>query len=312
METVIIKINDPNYPKRLLDLPQPPEQLYCRGRLELLNRPAVAIVGTRDCTRYGVAVAKEIAEKCVANGIVVISGGASGIDTSAHLGALQIMGGESLPNTKYTPTSHLGALQITGGAAGTISVLGNGLDHCYPTENWEMQKQIEREGLLISEYTNNLHANKETFPQRNRIVAGLADAVVVVECDFKSGTMITVRVAKQIEREIFAVAGSIKSYASNGPNNLIKNEIAKIVTCPEDILDYFHIKTTDGQNKTEKPLQIGIDEKNVLDVLGRDEVHLDELIEKCGMPVHALMTLLTDMELSGLIQKLPGNYVVAK
>jgi DNA processing protein len=289
METVIIKQGAPNYPKCLLDLPRPPKQLYCRGRLELLTRPAVAIVGTRDCTRYGVMVAKEIAKECVANGIVVISGGASGIDTAAHTGALE----------------------ITGGAAGTISVLGNGLNYCYPVENWEMQKQTEHYGLVISEYPDDFHANKETFPQRNRIVAGLAGAVVVVEADIKSGTMITVRAAKRIKRAIFAVPGSIKSYTSNGPNSLIKNKTAKIVTCPDDILSYFRVKTA-GKTIAAQPIKINADEKIVLDILGRDEVHLDELIEKCGMPVHALMTLLTNMELSGLVEKLPANYIVAK
>jgi DNA processing protein len=289
VETVIVNKGDENYPKRLLDLAIPPERLYCRGRLELLTLPAVAVVGTRDCTRYGVSVAKELSKQCVENGICVISGGASGIDTAAHSGALEIVGG----------------------SAGTISVLGNGHNHCYPTENWELQKQIEREGLVISEFPADFPANKQTFPQRNRIVAALSNAVVVVEADIKSGTMITVGVAKKIKRQVFAVPGSIKCYASNGPNDLIKNQTAQILTRFDDILHFFG--STKQKGRVEKTtLQIGMDEKNVLDILGKDEVHLDEILEKCGMPTQSLMTLLTDMELAGLIEKLPANYVVAK
>jgi DNA processing protein len=336
METVVIKKGDPNYPKCLLDLSQPPEQLYCRGRLELLTRPAVAIVGTRDCTRYGVSVAREIAKKCVENGIAVISGGAAGIDTAAHSGAMEALsemsgrnGGVnmsaagtvsptgSMPadtNSLRGAASFAGAVSPVGkvSLAGTISVLGNGLNHCYPTENWELQKQIESEGLLISEYPDDFPANKQTFPQRNRIVAGLSNAVLVVEADFKSGTMITVRVAKKIKREVFAVPGSIKSYASNGANDLIKSKTAKMLTGFDDILQFFRMQT--GENKTDiKPvLQLSFEEKNILDIIRKDEVHLDELLEKCKMPTHALMTLLTDMELSGLIEKLPANYIVAK
>lgn len=290
METFVIRKGDADYPKCLLDLPQPPQQLYCRGRKELLTRPAVAIVGTRDCTRYGLSVAKETARRCAEYGIAVISGGAAGIDTAAHMGALEVKG---------TP-------------AETICVLGNGLGQCYPAENWEMQKQIEADGLLLSEYPDDFPANKQTFPQRNRIVAALSRAVVVVEADHRSGTMITVRAAKRIKREVFAVPGSIKSYASNGPNALIKNKTAKIITDIDDILDFFRVKSTENDGRKPAVVQISMEEKNILDILGRDEVEIDELALLCGLPIHTLMTTLTNMELAGLIEKLPGNIIASK
>jgi DNA processing protein len=289
METFVIKKGGADYPKCLLDLPQPPQQLYCRGRKELLTRPAVAIVGTRDCTRYGVFVAKETARRCAESGITVISGGAAGIDTAGHMGALEVKGG-----------------------AGTICVLGNGLNQCYPAENWGMQKQIEADGLVISEYPDDFPANKQTFPQRNRIVAALSRAVVVAEADYGSGTMITVKAAKKMNRQVFAVPGNINSYASNGANALIKNKTAEIMTGVDDILDFFRVKGTKEGGEKSVSVQISMDEKNILDILGRGEAEIDELTLRCGLPIHTLMTTLTNMELSGLIEKLPGNIIAAK
>jgi DNA processing protein len=285
----LIKRGGPEYPHCLLDLPNPPEQLYARGRLELLTRPAVAIVGTRDCTRYGTGVAKELAKTLAENGICVVSGLAGGIDTAAHIGALDA--GSSF--------------------GGTIAVLGNGFDYSYPVENYELQQRIGRAGLLLTEYPPDFHGNKETFPQRNRIVAALSRAVAVIEADVKSGTMITVRIAKKLKREVFAVPGSILSYASRGTNKLIKEKTARILTDEDEILKYMGSAAKGGDGGKPVIIQIGMDEKTVLDILGQDEVHMDELIEKSKLEVNNLMTLLTNMELSGLIEKLPGNMVTA-
>jgi DNA processing protein len=210
--------------------------------------------------------------------------------------------------------AHTGALGSRGVTppAGTICVLGNGLNQYYPAENWEMQKQIEIDGLVISEYPDDFAGNKQTFPQRNRIVAALSRAVVVVEADMKSGTMITVRAAKKMKREVFAVPGAINSYASNGPNALVKDKTAKIVTKVDDILDFFKVKGAADSDKAPSPVQISVDEKNILDILGRGEVEIDELISRCGLPVNVLMTTITNMELAGLVEKLPGNLVAAK
>lgn len=282
-EVQIIHIDDDNYPQSLKDLKDPPKQLYVKGNLELLTRPLISIVGTRDCTRYGVTVAKEIAQRCVEAGFVVISGLAEGIDTAAHLGAL--------------PT--------------TVAVLGNGVDVYYPSINRDLQNDIAENGLLISEYPPSFRGGKTTFPQRNRIVAGLAKAVIAVEADLHSGTLITVKMAKAIHRDIYAVPGNINCYASQGTNQLIANHEAEMITSPEAL-----IKVLTGKIIINKPKvisqQISLEQQNILKLLKTDEVHFDELVIESGLSVPQLSTLLTNMEMIGLIEKLPGNYFIAK
>lgn len=278
MADFLLRIGDPNYPKSLLDLNNPPQKLYCRGNLELLRKPAVAIVGTRNCTRYGVICGQNISKCAVENGFAVVSGLAGGIDTSAHKGGIEA----------------------------TIAVLGNGLDVYYPISNKNLQEQIGREGLLITEYPNNFHAENWTFPARNRIVAALSNAVIAVEADIRSGTMITVEIAAEIHRDIYAVPGSILSNASRGTNKLIRDNKAKIF---DDADAFFggHIK-----KKTKQIEPFTFDEQKIIDVLQSDEVHFDELVEKTDFGVAVLSNLLTTMELKDLIEKLPGNLYVLK
>ena len=285
MEQVkIINLGDPEYPRPLLDLKVPPKRLYAKGNLQLLTRPMVSIVGTRDCTRYGVNVARELAEKCAAAGIVVISGLAEGIDTAAHSGA----------------------------KGNTIAVLGNGLDCYYPVSNQELQDEIAATGLLLSEYPLGFRGDKTTFPQRNRIVAALGRTVVAVEADKRSGTLITVRMAKDLHRDIFAVPGNINCYASQGTNALIADHTARILVDTDDLINYFGGYTKRSIDSQPVIRQVTFEQKNILDILKTDEVHFDELVEQSGLPVPQLSTLLTNMEMTGLIEKLPGNYWVAK
>lgn len=279
----IIKQGDIEYPRALLDLKNPPKQLYVKGNIQLLTRSMVSIVGTRDCTRYGLTVAKELGEKCAAAKICVVSGLAEGIDTAAH----------------------------TGAKGCTIAVLGNGLDCYYPISNKDLQDEIAATGLLISEYPLGVHGDKTTFPQRNRIVAALGQAVVAVEADKKSGTLITVGAAKQLHREIFAVPGNINCYASQGTNSLIANKTARMLTSTDEIVAYFGGATHVQPAKTPAK-QITFEQKIILDIMKTDEVHVDELLEQSGFAVPQLSTLLTNMEMIGLIEKLPGNYFVAK
>ena len=278
----IIKRGDVEYPRSLLALKNPPEQLYAKGNLQLLTRPMVSVVGTRDCTRYGSTVAKELAEQCAAAGICVVSGLAEGIDAMAHRGAIN----------------------------STIAVLGNGLDCYYPIVNRELQDEIAEHGLLLSEYPLGFHADKTTFPQRNRIVAALGRAVVAVEADKHSGTLITVRAAQALEKQIFAVPGNINCYASQGTNELIAKGVAKIMTSPADVLACFGESGSD--TKKQQSRQVTFEQKIILDILKTDEVHIDDLIVASGMAVPQLSTLLTNMEMIGLIEKLPGNLYVAK
>ncbi len=278
----IIKRGDPEYPRSLLALKNPPEQLYAKGNLRLLTRPMVSVVGTRDCTRYGLTVAQELAEACTKAGICVVSGLAEGIDAAAHRGAM----------------------------GNTIAVLGNGLDCYYPIINQDLQNEIAEHSLLLSEYPLGFHGDKTTFPQRNRIVAALGRVVVAVEADKRSGTLITVRAAQALAKQIFAVPGNINCYASQGTNDLIAKGIAKMMTAPAYVLACFGAR---NEKTAGQPVQqVTFEQKNILDILKTDEVHIDDLIVASGMSVPQLSTLLTNMEMIGLIEKLPGNFYVAK
>lgn len=287
MKDIIIKMGDENYPESLLHLDTPPEQLYCRGNIELLSKPAVAIVGMRDCTRYGKETAKGFAKKFAERGLVIVSGLADGIDASAHTGAI-------LAKREDDKTLN------------TIAVLGNGLDHYYPTSNANLQKQIERDGLVISEYPNDMHGNKFTFPYRNRLIAALARAVIIVEADIKSGSLITKDFALELGRDVFAVPGPVGSYASRGTNNLIKTAACACMTDVQDVLEVFGMTITTG--KENEIAQISFEARMVLDTIGADEVHFDEIIAATKFSSKKLVSLLTNMELDGLLKKLSGNY----
>lgn len=282
-EMQVIHLGDSSYPRALLDLKDPPKQLYIKGNLDLLNRPLVSIVGTRDCTRYGLTVAKDLASHCVEAGFVVISGLAEGIDTAAHQGA----------------------------KGATIAVLGNGLEVYYPIINKDLQDEIATNGLLITEYPPKFHGDKTTFPQRNRIVAALAQAVIAVEADMRSGTLITMRKAKELNREVYAVPGNINCYASQGTNDLIANHDVKMVTSAADLVKKLTGRTVKVRDKTQVK-QITLEQQNILNIMKNDEIHFDDLVVASGLSVAQLSTLLTNMEMIGLIEKLPGNYLIAK
>jgi DNA processing protein len=265
-------------------LAQVPEVLFCKGNLEILKRPIVAIVGTRNATRYGLEVAKKLAGQLAELGIVVVSGLADGIDAAAHSGA---------------------------GAANTIAVLGNGINQFYPAANVDLQKGIAKDGgLLISEYSPNAKSNKYTFPQRNRIIAALAKAVIIVEADIKSGSLITKDFALDLGREVFAVPGPITSPASQGTNEMIKTAACACLTDISDVLSVFGMTYTNAKANT--VTQISFEAQIVLDILKFDEIHFDELIQRTNFAPKVLTTLLTKMEMDGIIQKLPGNYYVSK
>jgi len=289
----VIRRGDKNYPERLNNLIQPPEVLYCRGDLDLLSRPAIAIVGTRDSTRYGVDIAKRFAKVFAENGVVVISGLAEGIDTAAHLGAIE-----------------------GGGAKSTIAVLGNGLNINYPTKNAKLQGEIAEKGLLVSEYLPNFNGTTWSFPARNRIVAALSSAVLIVEADIKSGTMITKDYALDLGLDVFAIPGSVVAPQSRGTNKLIRDGNAAMATEPMDVLNILGgykarkiMKKPSAEPKSF--VQISFDERRILDVLKRDEVHIDELVEKIDLPIQRLATILTEMEMKGILEKLPGNVFAA-
>lgn len=207
----MVTINDEEYPENLRVIDDHPMYLYTKGNIELLNKKAVAIVGTRNCTNYGKKVAYDMASKLVRSNIVVISGLAKGIDTFSHIGTL---------NKK----------------ASTIAVLGSGIDEIYPKENKKLAQEIlNKEGLIISEYIMGSKIEKTNFPARNRIISGISSGVLVVEAPRRSGALITADFALEQGKEVFAIPGNINNIFSKGTNQLLK-EGAKLVDNIEDIL----------------------------------------------------------------------------
>ena len=206
-----ITINDKCYPKQLKNIYDAPKKLYIRGNKDILNKNGIAIVGSRDCTKYGELIAKNLGYNLSKNGFVIISGLAKGIDSFAHIGAI------------YAKEK-------------TIAVLGNGIDTIYPKENEIIAKKIiEYGGAIISEYPEGAKIERKNFPARNRIISGLSQGVVVVEAKEKSGSLITVDFALEQGRDVFAVPGPISSICSIGTNELIKDGAIPI-TSFKDIL----------------------------------------------------------------------------
>ena len=265
------------YPKRLLNLTDPPVVLYYKGNLELLLKPSISIVGMRESTQYGKDITEKWARDFASRGVVVVSGLADGIDRAAHVGA---------------------------GAKNTIAVLGNGLNYYYPSGNVELQNEIAQKGLLLSEYLPQTTCTRYTFPHRNRIVAALSKILLIAEAGTKSGTMITKDIALDLGNDIFAIPGRVDSVASIGTNEIIKRGEALIATEPDDVLAALG---SFKKSKENTMLQVSFEEQQVLDALGTVETHFDDIIEALNMPIHRLSTLLTNMEVGGLLKKLPGN-----
>ena len=208
-----ITINSKEYPQKLKEIYDSPQKLYVLGNKNLLYKKGIAIVGSRDATLYGKKVAYNLAKELSQNKLAIISGLASGIDSYAHIGALE---------------------------GGTIAVLGSGIDNIYPKENIELAREIIRHnGCIISEYSLGTKPERLHFPQRNRIISGLSDGVVVVEASKKSGALITAEFALEQGKEVFSIPGDICKKQSEGTNQLIQ-EGAIIVTSAKDIIENIY------------------------------------------------------------------------
>lgn len=214
-KTKLITINDSNYPEKLKNIENPPKQLFYKGNIELLkSNKILGIVGCRDCSQYGKYVANTISNQLTKQGFIIISGCARGIDSFSHIGTIKIK-------------------------KPTIAILGNGLDFIYPPENKFLEEAIlNYNGLLISEYPDNAKPNKKTFPERNRIISGLSDGLIIVEAKERSGALITAEFALEQGKNIYAVPGNITSKTSVGTNRLIYDG-AKILTNIDDVLEDF-------------------------------------------------------------------------
>lgn len=282
---------DESYPPLLRQIYDPPIVLYVRGELTSRDLNGVALVGTRMTTHYGTEVARKLAYQLAYVGVTVVSGGARGIDTAAHQGALSANGR-------------------------TVAVLGTGINLVFPAENVELFDRIAANGALITQFPFGRRADRQTFPIRNRIVAGMTLGTVVVEADESSGAMITAGMAVEYGRQVFAVPGRIDSPRSKGCHELIKKG-AKLCEGVEDVLSEFEYLFP-GSNRPTAATEPGMlpaislseTEQRVYDALSKEESSIDEVIRRCGLPSSTVSVALLSLEMKRLVRQLPGKLFV--
>ncbi|MEN6348100.1 MAG: DNA-processing protein DprA [Syntrophomonas sp.] len=282
----LLCIEDSDYPEMLKNIPNPPYILYLKGELNINAQCRIAVVGSRKATVYGKKTAFRIGKELAVHGMEVVSGMARGIDTQAHLGALDAGGG-------------------------TIAVLGSGLNNIYPRENYKLYERICESGLVMSEFSLDTRPEPGNFPNRNRLISGLCRGVVVVEAKVKSGALITADFALEQGRDVFAVPGPIDSEYSEGTNNLIKQG-AQLITGADDILQEYNYtnKIPFGGVKQEELHFLDANESLVVAYLNHQPFHFDEIFSATGLDIGELGTLLLKLELAGIVKSLPGNYYV--
>ncbi len=297
----VVVPGDAEYPRRLLEIYDPPLVLYIRGSTEVIDKVGIAIVGTRHPTPYGTGMAERLACDLAARGLVVFSGMARGIDTAAHRGALNAHGQ-------------------------TVAIWGTGIDEVYPKENRKIADQILASGgAILTEFPLGTFPAPQNFPIRNRIISGIAIGVLVIEAGEFSGTRVTARCALEQGREVFAVPGNVTNKLSWGPNTLIKQGAALVATW-EDVWEALPADTrlaltppeqSESQSARDASLFQGADlppaEKKVFALLRSDEsTHIDQLVERLSSHLSSseIFSALFELELSGRIRQLPGKYYV--
>jgi len=286
----LVTLADPDYPRVLLESSDPPPVLFACGQRGLLASTAVAIVGSRSCTQQGRETAQAFAKALAHAGLTIVSGLAIGIDAAAHRGALQA--------------------SEEGAAASTIAVLGSGIDVVYPASQRALTESIRARGLLLSEFAPGAPALAQNFPRRNRIIAGLARGVLVVEAALRSGSLITARLAGELGREVFAIPGSIHSPTARGCHRLIKDG-AKLVESAQDVLDELRLPhasaPADVAARAESDSRLSEAQRLLLAVLGHDPVDLDTLALRCEGTAGSVSATLLELELAQYVERLPGN-----
>jgi len=287
----ILTQTDDDYPDLLRQIYDPPVVLYVKGRLTARDKNAVAMVGSRLTTHYGLETARKLAYQLAYVGVTVVSGGARGIDTAAHQGALSAKGR-------------------------TVAVLGNGINIVFPPENAELFERIAAHGAAITQFPFNRKADKQSFPIRNRIVAGMSLGTVVVEANLASGALITANFAVEYGRQVFAVPGRIDSPQSKGCHDLIKKG-AKLCEGAEDVLSEFEYlfpasnrPPSPAESGTLPALTLSENEQKIYEVLSREEVAMDDVIHRSGLPPSAASVTLLSLEMKRLIKQLPGKLFV--
>jgi len=280
-EINIITLNSPDYPENLKNIYDPPPFLYVKGSFIEGDKNSVAVVGSRNASEYGIKVTQEISRHLASLGITIVSGMARGIDSAAHMAAIQ-------------------------GGGRTVAVLGSGLDVIYPPENKRLFEKITENGAVVSEYPLGTRPNSYNFPPRNRIISGFSLGVLVVEASPKSGSLITAKLALDQGRDVYAVPGNVYSYKAKGTHSLLKSG-AKLVDNANDIVEELNI--------TVKPIK---ENKNVIqglspellkiyDIFQDEPIHIDHIIIKTGFSSGRISALLLDLELSEILKQLPGK-----
>jgi DNA processing protein len=275
-----------NYPKRLLNCYDSPALLYYRGNADLNYSKIISIVGTRNNSEYGRSVCEKFIEDLRSENILVVSGLAFGIDTIAHKTALK------------------NNLQ-------TIAVLAHGLDRIYPQQNKTLAKQVIEQGGLLTEFISNTNPDKQNFPKRNRIVAGICDAVIVIESGKKGGSLITAELGNGYNKDVFAIPGRTNDAKSEGCNYLIKNNKAALINSADDLLEMMNWKQTpkpSAKKQRELFIELSPDEKIVVDILQQqDGIQIDQLYFKSGLSSSAVATALLMLEMQNVVLSLPGK-----
>ncbi len=291
MGVVPIARGEPLYPAALEEIPDPPPLLYVQGTLEPRDQLAIALVGSRRCTPYGIRIAERLATSLGRAGFTVVSGLARGIDAAAHRGALK-------------------------GGGRTIAVLANGLASIYPPEHAELALEVAEHGALLTELPMHQGPIAGLFPQRNRIISGLCLGVVVIEAAPRSGSLSTAHHAMEQNREVFAVPGPVDSLASRGCHRLIRDG-AKLVETIDDILEELgplvrEVHTADDETPVRHPAELALNdqERSLLGQLDNRPTGVDELIMRTGLIASQVMATLSVLELKRLVRRMPGHQFV--
>jgi len=278
------------YPRLLQEIDDPPPVMFMRGALEECDNLAIAVVGSRHCTSYGLSQAERLAGSFARTGFTVVSGLARGIDSAAHRGALK-----------------------AGGR--TIAVLGGGVMNVYPPEHKDLAGEVAAAGAVISEAPPRRAPMTGSFPQRNRIITGMSLAVVVVEAGLRSGALISARHAMEQNREVFAVPGRIDSRASQGCHRLIRDGAALLESI-DDLLEQLGplveatTSATGQQIRNPAELQLNEQEQNVLAAIEDSPTSIEQIVAACGLPVHRVLATISVLEMRRLIRRLSGQNVV--
>jgi len=277
----LIPFTSPQFPKSLLEIPDPPALLYVQGILKPQDQRSIAVVGTRNASIYGNEMAESISRDLAANGFTVVSGLARGVDTAAHRGALE--------------------------RGRTLAVIGSGLTKIYPPENRALAEKISANGALITEFSMFTPPDRQNFPQRNRIVSGMTMGTVLIEAPVKSGAMITMQKAISHKKKLFALPGRVDSDGFRGNHSLIKNGEAHLIENAGDIIAHFQELFLISAVSQKKHFQLDSEEQRLFQLMPNEEIGIDTLALQTSIPIQHINRILMSLVLKQAIKEFPGK-----